>query len=117
MKKTLTRLFALVLTLAMFLCGVAVAEVTASVAEIAKYGNLVLNITGAELFAQGYAYGDMLSVTILDQAWELPLGSNYSDVDTGLPIVRAAAEEETVVIAINMGDLATAAGIAAGIQL
>lgn len=89
-------------------CG----ETTANVADIAKYGNLILDQTGEELFATGLEYGDLLTVTILDQEWEVPLGSNYSDVDTGLPVVRAASNEEAVVIAINMGDMATTAGIA-----
>ena len=108
------KMLCLILALMLALCGVATAEnaATATVAEIAKYGNLVLDMTGAELFAKGYECGDMLHVTILDKEWEMPLGSNYSDVDTGVAIVRAAAEEEAVVVAINMGDLATTAGIA-----
>ena len=90
----------------------ACAETTATVADIAKYGNLILDVTGAELFADGLEYGDLLKVTILGQEWVMPLGSNYSDVDTGLPIVRAESDEAGVVVAINMGDMATNAGIA-----
>lgn len=112
MKKSILKLLALLSTFVM-LIPAALAETTANVDDIAKYGNLILDKTGAELFADGLEYGDLLSVTILDQEWEIPLGSNYSDVDTGLPIVRAESEEAPVVIAINMGDLATTAGVAA----
>ena len=108
MKKLLSVLMSLLMILP---CG-ASAEITASVADIAKYGNLILDQSGEALFADGLEYGDLLSVTILDQEWVMPLGSNYSDVDTGLPVVRAEAGEAAVVLAINMGDLAAAAGIA-----
>lgn len=111
MKKGMLKLLALVLML-MMVVPAAFGETTATVADIAKYGNLILDKTGADLFADGLEYGDLLTVTILDQEWEIPLGSNYSDVDTGLPVVRAASDEEAVVIALNMGDMATTAGIA-----
>ena len=111
MKKRFVKLFAVLIAFVM-LVPTALAETTATVADIAKYGNLILDKTGAELFADGLEYGDLLTVTILDKEWEMPLGSNYSDVDTGLPVVRAESEDAPVVIAINMGDLATTAGIA-----
>ena len=92
--------------------------VTTAVTEIQKYGNMVLAVTGSELLGAGYAYGDLVTVTILGQDYEMPIGSNYSDVDQGSMIVRvvikedAEAPEDYVLIAINMGDLATAAGVA-----
>ena len=88
------------------------AVVTATVAEIAKHGNLILDVTGAALFDQGYEYGDMLEITVAGQTMEVPLCSNYSDVDNGVTVLRAASAESAVVLAINMGDLATTAGIA-----
>ena len=85
---------------------------TANVADIAKHGNLILDITGAELFAEGYEYGDLLEITVAGKTWEVPLCSNYSDVDNGEAVLRASSEENAVVLAINMGDFATTAGIA-----
>lgn len=111
MKKLLV-LFS-VLPFLLLLCTAASAETAAVVADIAKYGNLILDVTGADLFAGGYAYGDLLSVTLAGQTWEMPLCSSYSDVDTGLPVMRAESEEEAVKIAINMGDFAAASGVAA----
>lgn len=112
MKKLWGKWFSLVLALCL-VTSAAAAETVAVVTEIAKYGNLILDKTGADLFADGLEYGDLLTVSVLDQEWEMPLGSNYSDVDTGLPVVRADAEDTPVIVAINMGDMATTAGIAA----
>ena len=87
-------------------------SITATVAEIAKHGNLILDITGADLLSLGYEYGDLLEVTVAGQTWEVPLGSNYSDVDNGVAVLRVASEEAALVLAINMGNFATTAGIA-----
>ncbi len=91
--------------------------VNATVTEIQKYGNLVLDIPASALFEAGFAYGDYVGVKIGDgDTNEMPLGSSYSDVDQGTALVRAVLNAETgddyVIVAINMGDLATAAGIA-----
>jgi len=51
-------------------------------------------------------------VTIADQTWEIPLCSSYSDVDAGVAVLRAESADGAAVIAINMGDFATTAGIA-----
>jgi hypothetical protein len=116
MKKVIYRLSALVLILVMILSGctqpVETTETTAHVAEIAKYGNLILDITGAELLRQGYEYGDVLEVTVAGQTVEVPLCSNYSDVDKGVAVLRAASDDSPLVLAINMSDFATTYGIA-----
>ena len=112
------RLWALILALMLALTLVpAMAEETAvTVTEIQKYGNLVLSLKGSELLAQGYAYGDVVTVTLNGQACEMPVGSNYSDVEQGSMICRVVVKEETgedmIILAINMGDLATTLGIA-----
>lgn len=116
MKKISYRLSALALALLMVLTALSgcskTDEPTATVAEIAKHGNLILDITGAELFEMGYEYGDLLEVKAANQTWEAPLCSSYSDVDVGVTVLRASSEEDSVVLAINMGDFATTAGIA-----
>ena len=114
MKKIIYRLSALVLILVVMLSGCAkTVETTAHVAEIAKYGNLILDITGAELFNQGYEYGDVLEVRVAGRTVEVPLCSNYSDVDNGVAVLRAASADSPLVLAINMSDFATTYGIAA----
>ena len=87
-------------------------QITTTVYEIAKHGNLILNISGAELFSKGFDYGDIAAVTVAEQTWEVPLCTNYSDVDNGVTVLRVSSEKDAVVLAINMGDFATTAGIA-----
>ena len=91
-------------------------EVTATVTEIQKYGNVVLSIACTELMDAGYAYGDIVTVTVGGIGYDMPLGSNYADVDQGSMICRAVYSEsegtDYVLVAINMGDFATTAGIA-----
>lgn len=114
MKKIIYRLSALVLILVVMLSGCAkTVDTTAHVAEIAKYGNLILDITGAELFNQGYEYGDVLEVRVAGRTVEVPLCSNYSDVDNGVAVLRAASDDSPLVLAVNMSDFATTYGIAA----
>lgn len=103
------------LLLALFLLFMqltAAAEDSIPLAGISKYGNLVLDITGEDFFARGYDYGDIISVSILGTVWQMPVGSSYSDVDTGMPVCRVENMDEAVTLAINMGDLATSAGVA-----
>lgn len=88
-----------------------------TVAEIAKHGNLILNITGAELFDLGYEYGDILDVSVGGKSYALPLCSNYSDVDNGMGVLRAITAEDVLVIAYNMSDFATTEGIATKSQV
>ncbi len=91
-------------------------ELTASVSDIQKYGNLVLDAPASALFDAGFAYGDIVSVTLNGQSLEMPVGSNYSDVDQGSMVCRAVLNAQTgedfIILAINMGDLATSANIA-----
>ena len=134
MRKPKLRLLALGLSLSLFVGTAAYAEapagneapqeaaatedssVHAGVTEIQKYGNIMLDISGNSFAALGYEYGDIVSVQIAGQVIDMPVGSNYSDVDNGKYICRVVkAEDETqsyVVLAINMGDLATTLGIA-----
>ena len=113
MKRICLTVAAALLLFAVSLSAALAAEpITTEVVEIAKYGNLKLSITGGELLEHGYAYGDVLRMTILSQTWETPLCSSYSDVDAGFAVLRAEAVDEPLVAAINMGDLATTAGVA-----
>ena len=91
-------------------------SIETDVQEIQKYGNLVLKITAKSLLDQGYEYADMLTVTVNGQEMEMPLGAKYSDADNQSLICRAVSDgsddDNKVILAINMGDLATRLGIA-----
>ena len=114
MKKLLSLVLAL--TLALFAVSAFAEETEAEVTEIQKYGNLVLSLTGSGLLEAGYAYGDVVTVTINGTGYDMPVGSNYADVDQGGMICRVVIKPDTnedmIILAINMGDLATASGIA-----
>jgi protein tyrosine/serine phosphatase len=66
----------------------------------------------SDLFDKGFEHGDILEITIGEKKWDVPLCTSYSDVDNGEVVLRAIAETDGVVLAMNMGDFATTAGIA-----
>lgn len=115
MKRVASALLTLALICA--LCATAFAavnEITGEATEktILKYGNVTLSVKISDFFAAGYEYGDVVAVSFLDTSLDLPLCSNYSDVDSGTAGVFARSEDEYLVLAINMGDFASTYGIA-----
>ena len=137
MKKTIFRLSALVLALVMLLAMLsgcknpsgavdnggnggntdnttitAPIQITTTIHEIAKHGNLILYMYGSDLYDKGFEHGDIVEIAIGDKKWDVPLCTSYSDVDNGETVLRAIGETDGVVLAINMGDFATTAGIA-----
>lgn len=113
MNKKYTRILSLLLTLCMVLTIAPVtfaAEGDIVVTTIEKYGNIDLSITGPDFLALGYTYGDIITATVNGNDFDMPVGGNYSDVDTGSMICRVT--DACVIIAINMGDFATTTGIA-----
>lgn len=60
--------------------------------------------------------GDIITVSMNDKKYDMPLVSNYSDVDPGSMMCRLAINENKkknrVVLGINMGELASWSGIA-----
>ncbi len=114
MKKATSLLLALILAFSLALpaaaeeAGYDVLE--GGVTEIQKYGNIILDIASQDLLDAGYEYGDMLTVTVNDTDHEMPLCTNYSDVDTGSLVLRDA--EGVLIAAINMGDFATTNSLA-----
>ena len=127
MKKTIFRLSALVLALVMSLAllvgckdpdegknppDVPPIQITTTIYEIAKHGNLVLYMYGSDLYDKGFEHGDIVEIAIGEKKWDAPLCTSYSDVDNGEVVLRANGAKDGVVLAINMGDFATTAGIA-----
>ena len=89
------------------------ADDTGLVAVVSKYGNLELTLKSDALYSTGLAAGDMLTVIIDGVSYDMPLCTNYSDVDNGANVVRAQ-RGGIVIIAINMGDFASTYGVEAG---
>lgn len=119
-KNPILRTLAFAMILIVFLTGCAtrtqavqetvITEVTSSVKEIQKYGNLVLTIEKKDLDAMGAEYGDVFTVSFQDTEVYAPYCTNYSDVDLGSIVLRN--DGETLILAINMGDFATTYSIA-----
>lgn len=109
LKRTLSLVLVICMVLAIAPWSLAAGGET-TIAAIEKYGNLDLSITGEQFQAMGFTYGDMITVGINGQEYDMPVGGSYSDVDTGSMICRIT--EPCVIIAINMGDFATTTGLA-----
>ena len=122
--RKLFRLLALTLAALVALTALAFAEIEAcppvenGIREIQKYGNIVLDINGDDLLALGYEYGDIITVTIGGKALDMPICTDYNDVDTGALVMRVESSrtskngESRVTLSINGSDLATWLGIA-----
>ena len=89
--------------------------IEAGIYEINQYGNIILTIGAESMTGLGYEPGDVISVKFGGTEMEMPIGTNYADVDSGEPICcfKAGSNGVTaVVLAINAGDLAGTMGIA-----
>lgn len=89
-------------------------DVTGTVVEVQKYGNLTMDIKPKVLYDAGYELGDILEVTVGDNALEIPFCTSYSDVDTGSPVVRDDKANDLLIVAINMGNFSTTYNAKAG---
>ncbi len=83
--------------------------------EINKYGNMILTIGAEAMTELGYEPADVVSVKIGDAEMEMPIGTNYSDVDSGEPICCFKISTDgiaVVILSINAGNLADTMGVA-----
>lgn len=83
-----------------------------TVNEISKHGNVKLNVTFEEMNAAGIEIGDIITVKAGEKVFELPVGTAYTDVDSGDMICRFDLEDNEVTLAINYGSFAEATGLA-----
>lgn len=77
--------------------------VKATVVEIEKYGHAVLDITTAELMADGYELGDVVCVRLGDFESSMPFFDGYYS-NPGHPMLRGMAAEDRIAVCINYGD-------------
>lgn len=82
-----------------------------SIAEINKHGTLVLATDFAEMANMNMTVGDIITVYVGEDKYSLPVGTAYSDVDTGSMLCRFDVEDGKVMLAVNMGSFVEAAGI------
>ena len=86
--------------------------VTVAVREVSKHGNLILDTTFADLNAAGVEIGDIITVTVGEGIYDLPVGASYTDVDSGRMLCRFDREDDEVALAVNMGSFAEETGAA-----
>ncbi len=89
-------------------------EIEAGIASISKYGNIVLS-AGAETMKElGYGPADIITVKINDIEIDMPIGTDFSDVDSGEPVCcfrTNSLGNEVVELSINAGNFASFFGI------
>ena len=83
-----------------------------SIRNISKHGNVILDTSFDALAKQDIEVGDMITVFVGEASYDLPVGTSYTDVDSGSMICRFDQEDREVALGINMGAFATVAGIA-----
>jgi len=83
-----------------------------SVKEFNKHGNVILDTTFDALKAKNIEAADMIVVTIGEKVYEIPVGTAYSDVDSGKMIMRFDTDDGKVILAINGGNFAETAEMA-----
>ena len=90
-------------------------RIEAGIAEINKYGNVILTIGPESMTALGYEPGDIVAVEIGGAELRMPIGTAYSDVDSGEPVCCYKSSTTTgtkvVVLALNGGNLAEKMGV------
>ena len=92
-----------------------VAAVTTGIASVNKHGSVILDVTPQEMTALGYEPADLVQVELGATSLTLPIGTAYSDVDSGDGLVYFKIKttgESQVVLALNMGDFVSTYGIA-----
>ncbi len=78
--------------------------------KINKFGNVILlgendQLHPSDLEAVDIEYGDVVTVSFLDQNLELPVTADYNEVDSGMAMLVLRGDK--VVLAENMGEFAS----------
>ncbi len=100
------------LGLVLVFAAVVLAQVSGTVAEVDKYGNVHTNILETAMEEAGFELGDMLEVSFDGEVFEAPFVTTYGDVDTGNPLVRITGDH--VLLAINYGNCSKTYGLEVG---
>ena len=84
---------------------------TVAIREITKRGNVILDVTFDEMKNLGIEVGDIITISLGDETYDVPVGTAYTDVDTGSMICRFDLEDSEVALAINTGSFADETGL------
>ena len=83
-------------------------NVQAPVDAIKSYGNVILPVTHDEMEAAGMQIGDLINFSFGGQTVVMPYCTDYSNVDSGLPVLVWRADHDDHAAAVFNGDFATA---------
>ena len=84
---------------------------TVAIRDIRKNGNVILDTDFDTMNAHGMEIGDIITATVGEKSFCLPIGTAHADVDSGSMLCRFDTEDNEVSLAINMGSFASEAGI------
>ena len=84
---------------------------TVAIRDIRKHGNVILDTDFDTMNAHGMEIGDIITATVGEKSFCLPIGTAHADVDTGSMLCRFDTEDNEVSLAINMGSFASEAGV------
>ena len=82
-----------------------------SISGISKHGNVTLDAGFDDMKKNNVEVGDIITVYVGDNEYDVPVGTSYTDADSGKMICRFDLEDNRVVLAVNMGSFAAEAGI------
>jgi len=105
----------LIIGLFLIFTGLIFAQVTGTVSEVDKYGNVHANILQEQMDLEGLETGDILEVSFNGTVLEIPYVTTYGDVDSGSVLLRLSGGH--VLIAINYGNCSKTYGLETGIQI
>ncbi|MBQ7597712.1 MAG: tyrosine-protein phosphatase [Clostridia bacterium] len=86
--------------------------ITVAIRSINKHGNVILETTFEALKEANIEVSDIITVFAGENAFDLPVGTSFTDVSSGGMVCRFDLEDNEVALAINMGDFASVTGIA-----
>ena len=84
---------------------------TVAIRDIRKHGNVILDTDFETMNAHGMEIGDIITATVGEKSFCLPIGTAHADVDSGSMLCRFDTEDNEVSLAINMGSFASEAGV------
>lgn len=84
---------------------------TFGIKQIKKHGNVILDTSFEEMRSDGMDVGDIVTVVVKNKEYDVPVGTSFTDVDSGNMICRFDLEDDEVSLAFNMGSFAEATGI------
>jgi S-adenosylmethionine hydrolase len=77
-------------------------EVSGTVSQIDKYGNVRTDIPADALTKEGFEVGDIVVIKVNDHLIQAPFVTTYGDVDRGKPLIRIS--DNYLTLAINYGN-------------